>query len=70
MSLEELVNIFGNRTIYHYHGKRSDLEQILFPKSLSYNYVMIEKDLYFICEENPNHQEIDVFHNPTENIGE
>jgi hypothetical protein len=70
MSLEELINTFGDRTIYHYYGKKSDLEQILFSQSLSYNYVMSEKDIYFICEVNPNHQEIVIFHNPTESIGE
>lgn len=70
MTLEQLINIFGNRTIYHYHGKRSNLEQILFSQSLSYNYVINEKDIYFICEVNPNHQEISLFHNPTESMGE
>jgi len=70
MSLEELINIFGNRTIYHYNGKRSDLEQILFSQSLSYNYVMSEKDIYFICEVNPNHSQVELFYTPTENIGE
>lgn len=70
MSLEELINIFGDRPIYRYYGKRSDLENILFSQLLSYNYVMNEKDIYFICEVNPNHQEIGLFHNPTESIGE
>ena len=70
MSLEELINIFGNRTIYHYHGKKSDLEQILFSQSLSYNYVISEKDIYFICEEPPNDQLVELFYNPTESIGE
>jgi hypothetical protein len=70
MSLAELINTFGNRVIYHYHGKKSDLEQILFSQSLSYNYVICEKDIYFICEEQPNHQLVELFYNPTENSGE
>jgi len=69
--LEELIrNTFENRIVYHYYGKKSDLETILFSNSLSYNYIIDDKNIYFVTETPISHDLINLYHNPLESSGE
>lgn len=70
MNNDQLINIFGNRKIYYFSGKKSDLEQILFANSASYNYAIIGRDIYFITEIDINHPDVTIVYDPIENTGE
>ena len=70
MTIEELINTFGNTTIYNYRGKKEALREILISLSASHNYVIDDRDIYFASETKIEHELINVLYSPVEESGE
>ena len=49
MTNQEIINYFGNRTVYKYTGSLEELQQLQESTNNSYNYIIVSEVIYFVA---------------------
>lgn len=51
MTNQEILNYFGNKTVYKYSGTVSELQQLQETTNNSYNYIVVLETIYFVAND-------------------
>ena len=47
MTKEQILNYFGDTTVYHYDGSLKELQELMESSGNSYNYIIVSNIIYF-----------------------